>query len=92
MIGGAGSIDHGVIDPVLCDRATGVNTRKLSMNAHIDVPSSYRFGPYILVGPKLSKPGVKAVSAIAAAVRAGALGVDVLESVAKKLGLSVKRG
>ncbi len=50
---------------------------------------AYRFGPYTITGPRISRPSVKVLQRITARVRAGELAVQVLVDVAGALGMGV---
>jgi hypothetical protein len=50
---------------------------------------AYRFGPYVITGPRISRPSVKVLQLLTARVRSGELAVQVLVDVAGALGMGV---
>ncbi len=61
------------------------------MNAKLCNLTAYRFGPYRLTGPRLSKPGIKAIQSLASGVRAGKVGEDVLVNVSVAMGHKIEK-
>ncbi len=56
-----------------------------NMKAKLSNITTCRFGPFTLTGPRLSKPGIRAIQMLVNGVREGKVQYDTLENVARAL-------